>query len=56
MKSKERRVNNPELNAEAIARGLKRRREDKLNSYFYIGAIVSLSLLLLIFAIGSFFV
>ncbi|HAG53087.1 MAG TPA: hypothetical protein DCL21_04800 [Alphaproteobacteria bacterium] len=51
----DRRVNNPQLDAHALAKGLKRRREDRFNDLFYTGLVSVLILVLSIFSIGSFY-
>lgn len=52
----ERRINNSELDAQAIAKGLRRRRDDRLNDLFYYGTICFIIFILAIFAVGSIFV
>lgn len=47
---------NPELEAAALAKGLKRRREDKLNYTIYYSTVALLSATLLIFFIGDFLI
>lgn len=50
----DRRSNNPQLDAHALAKGLKRRREDKFNDSFYTILISILLLVLGFFTVGSF--
>ena len=52
----DRRINNPQLDAHAIAKGLKRRRDDKVNDIFYFGIIIFLLSILIFFVIGSFII
>jgi hypothetical protein len=52
----DRRENNHHLDAVAVAKGLRRRKEDKLNDLFYFSIIGSIVLVLSIFFVGSFFV
>lgn len=52
----DRRSNNPELDAHAIARGLKRRRDDKVNDAFFTILVSVLVVVLGFFALGSLFV
>lgn len=52
----DRRNNNPELDAHAIARGLKRRRDDKVNDLFFISLVGILVLVLGFFTIGAMFI
>jgi hypothetical protein len=52
----EKRSFNSDLDAIAIAKGLKRRREDKLNDRFYFGTIFTLVAILTFFTIGSLFI
>tara|TARA_Y100000590_G_scaffold124407_1_gene142320 strand:+ start:252 stop:470 length:219 start_codon:yes stop_codon:yes gene_type:complete len=52
----DRRNNNPELDAHAIARGLKRRRDDKVNDLFFISLVGVLVLVLGFFTVGAMFI
>jgi hypothetical protein len=52
----DRRNNNPELDAHAIARGLKRRRDDKVNDAFFVVLVTVLVFVLGFFAVGSLFI
>lgn len=52
----DRRKNNNELDAVAVAKGLRRRKEDKQNDLFYFSVVGLIVLVLTIFFIGSFFI
>ena len=56
MVKNDRRKNNPGLDAVALAKGLKRRRDDKINDIFYYGILSSLIVVVTIFFLGSFFI
>lgn len=49
----DRRGNNPQLDAHAIAKGLKRRRDDKVNDLFFVSLVSVLVLVLGFFTLGS---
>tara|TARA_Y100001960_G_C14517357_1_gene749546 strand:+ start:241 stop:462 length:222 start_codon:yes stop_codon:yes gene_type:complete len=52
----DRRNNNPQLDAHAIARGLKRRRDDKVNDAFFTILVSVLVFVLGFFTVGSLFI
>ena len=49
----DRRLSNPDLDASAIAKGLKRRRDDKVNDRMYMTLVSIIILLLLFFIVGG---
>lgn len=52
----DRRKDDHQLDAIAYAKGLRRRKEDKLNDLFYFSIIGAIVLVLSIFFVGSFFI